>query len=71
MARNQDNFEELFADAVSGLQEYYPALKDSHVVADIKESAKKDYDSSGNNQSDYEWLRNVVEDCVPSASDGN
>lgn len=66
--RNQENFEALFADAVQGLAEFYPALRNPQVVAEIKETAKKDYDSSGNSQSDYMWLRNAVEELVPDTN---
>ncbi len=39
------------------------------IIMETKESAKKDYDSSGNNQVDYEWLRDVVEELVPETSE--
>lgn len=61
--KQQDcRFDELFSTAVDNLQEYYVELEDGEIVAAIKERIKPV--DTGNNQSDYETIRNQVERLV-------
>lgn len=55
-------FDQLFSSAVDNLQEYYVELEDAEIVAGIKDRIKPV--DTGNNQSDYESVRNQVERLV-------
>ena len=55
-------FNDLFGAAVNNLVEYYDELSDANIVAGIKERIE-DRDT-GNDQSDYEHIRNLVERFV-------
>lgn len=54
-------FDEHFDAAVSGLQEYYGVLTNQSLVASLKESVSPNYRNTGNDQVDYEHLRDAVE----------
>jgi len=49
----------IFQDAVSGLTEYYPCLMDQSLVEEFESCIK--YPDSGNNQLDYENVKNQLE----------
>jgi hypothetical protein len=49
----------IFQDAVSGLTEYYPCLMDESLVGEFESCIK--YPDSGNNQLDYENVRDQLE----------
>ena len=51
--------DKLFDAAVEGLTEYYPALKRPEIVAEIK--GKVEVPDTGNDQTDYETVRDRVE----------
>jgi len=51
----------LFDDAVSGLKEYYPKLLDADTVEEIRKSVGKHFSPSGNLQTDYQRVRDMVE----------
>jgi hypothetical protein len=56
---NETTFDEIFSDVVSGLREYYPHIEGN---ADIKTRAATEWNQgTGNNQADYERLRDIVE----------
>jgi hypothetical protein len=57
-------FDQLFGEAVSGLQEYYDELEDPVIVAGIKEHVENI--DTGNDQSDYEAIKCKVEGLVQS-----
>lgn len=52
-------FDDLFGAAVENLREYYDELNDSSIVAGIKD--RIDLVDTGNDQQDYENIRNFVE----------
>lgn len=54
----------LFDDALSGLKEYYPKLLDAEVAGSIRESVRKYFSASGNQQTDYERVRDMIESIV-------
>jgi len=49
----------IFQDAVSGLTEYYPFLMDESLVGEFESCIK--YPNSGNNQLDYQNVRDQLE----------
>lgn len=51
--------DELFHDAIEGLREYYPCLHKPTVVAELRHRVK--VPDTGNNQLDYENVRDQVE----------
>lgn len=55
-------FDQLFSAAVDNLQEYYVELEEGEIVAGIKDRIKPV--DTGNDQSDYESVRNQVERLV-------
>lgn len=51
-------------DALGGLKEYYPKLLDPEVAGSIREVVRKYFAASGNQQADYERVRDMVENIV-------
>lgn len=62
----QTGFDKLFADLIGGLREYYLVLKNPVLVEVIRASAKPLHKETGNNQADYESLRDLVESSLKS-----
>lgn len=61
---SQQIFDGLFDDALGGLKEYYPKLLDPEVAGSIREVVRKYFAASGNQQADYERVRDMVEQIV-------
>lgn len=58
------DFSGVFNDVVQGLREYHEMLRSPEVVQLVKELMAMDYLSTGNNQADYERLRDAMERLV-------
>lgn len=67
--KNETKFDGIFTDAVTGLVEFYPILKDESVINDLRVVIKEHYDDTGNDQNDYENLRNLIEHAVNEDED--
>lgn len=61
---SQQIFDGLFDDALGGLKEYYPKLLDPEVAGSIRQVVRKYFAASGNQQADYERVRDMVEQIV-------
>ncbi len=58
-------FDALFKDALEGLKEYYPGkLNDPDIVKTARDSAWKYFEPSGNQQEDYQRVRDGIEAIV-------
>ena len=58
--KSQSRFDELFDEAFDGLRSYYSYLTDANKQV-VKDAVSDKYVDSGNNQSDYERLRDAIE----------
>lgn len=53
-------FDALFNDAFDGLREFYPSLTDE-VKLEVKAAVSPNYPNSGNDQDDYQCIRDAIE----------
>lgn len=60
--------EQLADEAINGLKEYYGVLSDPAYRARVKAHLVQEYRDTGNNQSDYERLRDLTEAYIDQNS---
>lgn len=61
-------FNDHFEVVVSGLKDFYGVLANAALVADLKEAIRPLHRDTGNDQSDYEHLRDQLEARVTNLS---
>ena len=54
-------FDGIFEDAFSGLVEYYPSQLTDAVKESLKSAIQSEFHDTGNNQEDYQMVRNAIE----------